>query len=317
MQQQQQQQRQNQSNANRARNDFNAARGVTVPVRSSTARSAPTTAITGSPTRNVSASEGRGFVSSKGMATLTRPLTPGEIKKGFTGKLTSDGRALVRFQGRVFAVPASGVSGLVKAPAASASARTPGGVTLAQKSQALAKRFVRAADPAPRVTSAELTASGSALAQKQPPGKVYSPTSSSIGFARVSDNGLGIARGNTRLFNPLTGAGPLGLKAKDFRSSTYTQQTLDASVILYRVHGGTAQEFGGYWTRLKPSSPLQAQLESGLETEWGNTAKELTSIRVPPGTVIYEGIAERQGRRPGGGNQVYLMSVDPSWKIEE
>jgi hypothetical protein len=31
------------------------------------------------------------------------------MKKGFTGKTTSDGRALVRFQGRVFAVPASRV----------------------------------------------------------------------------------------------------------------------------------------------------------------------------------------------------------------
>lgn len=53
-------------------------------------------------------------MSSGGIAKLTRPLTPAEAKKGFTGKVTADGRALVRFQGRVFAVPASTISGLVK-----------------------------------------------------------------------------------------------------------------------------------------------------------------------------------------------------------
>jgi hypothetical protein len=54
------------------------------------------------------------------MAKLSRPLTPAEVKRGFTGKVTADGRALVRFQGRVFAVPARGVSGLIK-PAANQS----------------------------------------------------------------------------------------------------------------------------------------------------------------------------------------------------
>lgn len=46
---------------------------------------------------------------SNGVAKLTRPLTPAEIKRGYTGKLTADGRALVQFQGRVFAVPAARV----------------------------------------------------------------------------------------------------------------------------------------------------------------------------------------------------------------
>lgn len=44
---------------------------------------------------------------SNGVAKLTRPLTAAEMKRGYTGKQTEDGRALVKFQGRVFAVPAS------------------------------------------------------------------------------------------------------------------------------------------------------------------------------------------------------------------
>lgn len=49
---------------------------------------------------------------SNGVARLARPLTGAEISRGFTGKVTGDGRALIRFQGRVFAVPASRIYGL-------------------------------------------------------------------------------------------------------------------------------------------------------------------------------------------------------------
>lgn len=58
------------------------------------------------------------MVFSNGVARLTRPLTPAEISRGFTGKVTPNGRALIKFQGRIFAVPASRVSGLTAKPAA-------------------------------------------------------------------------------------------------------------------------------------------------------------------------------------------------------
>jgi len=41
-----------------------------------------------------------------------RSPTPSDIQKGFTGKVTADGRALVRLQNQILAVPASRVSGL-------------------------------------------------------------------------------------------------------------------------------------------------------------------------------------------------------------
>lgn len=42
-----------------------------------------------------------------GVVRLTRPPTPAEMRRGFTGRVTPDGRALVRFNGRVYAVPAA------------------------------------------------------------------------------------------------------------------------------------------------------------------------------------------------------------------
>lgn len=53
-----------------------------------------------------------GVTISGGVAKMARPLTPAEIQRGFTGRVTADGRALIKYQGRVFAVPASRVSGL-------------------------------------------------------------------------------------------------------------------------------------------------------------------------------------------------------------
>lgn len=56
---------------------------------------------------------------SNGVAKLNRQPTPGEAKRGFTGKVTADGKALVKFQGRIYSVPASRIG--VRAPQAATS----------------------------------------------------------------------------------------------------------------------------------------------------------------------------------------------------
>jgi hypothetical protein len=48
---------------------------------------------------------------SNGVAKLNRAPTPGELRRGFTGKVTQDGRALVKVNNRVLAVPVSRVGG--------------------------------------------------------------------------------------------------------------------------------------------------------------------------------------------------------------
>ncbi len=115
-------------------------------------------------------------------------------------------------------------------------------------------------------------------------------------------------------YNGMNGPGPLGPKiANTFRSGTYTQRTTTEPTTLYRVWGGKAGELGPYWTSTPPAGPYQAMVDSALLPSWGNTMTQVTTIRVPPGTVIFEGVAAPQGALVGGGSQVVIPRVDPSW----
>ncbi len=53
-----------------------------------------------------------GTAISTGVVKAPRNPTPSEIQKGFIGRVTADGRALVKFQNRILAVPATRISGL-------------------------------------------------------------------------------------------------------------------------------------------------------------------------------------------------------------
>jgi RHS repeat-associated protein len=108
--------------------------------------------------------------------------------------------------------------------------------------------------------------------------------------------------------------GPLPAEiANTFRGGSYSQVTLQSETTLYRVSGGTADSMGGFWTRTPPQGPVQAQIDLALNPQWGNTAQNVTTIRVPAGTVIYEGAAATQGGLLGGGSQVYIPKVQPGW----
>jgi hypothetical protein len=125
------------------------------------------------------------------------------------------------------------------------------------------------------------------------------------------------AANSARHWNPLNGPGPLGNKvAATFRGASYTESVTSEATTLYRVHGGKASELGPYWTRTAPAGPLQSQIDSALLPEWGNTAQNVSRIQVPSGTRIFEGFAAPQGGLVGGGNQVFIPHVDPSWIIK-
>jgi hypothetical protein len=117
-------------------------------------------------------------------------------------------------------------------------------------------------------------------------------------------------------FGPATGVEPLGESvANTFRGGSYTQSVLGEELTLYRSYGGTAGPLGPYWTRTAPTGPLQATMDSALNPAWGNTAQNMATIRVPAGTTIYEGFAAPQGSLLGGGSQVYIPKVNPSWVV--
>ena len=106
--------------------------------------------------------------------------------------------------------------------------------------------------------------------------------------------------------------------ANIFRSSSYARTELTEATALYRVYGDKAKQLGSCWTRTRPTGPLQSQLDSALNPEWGNSATKVARIQVPAGTTICEGVAVAQpiaggGSLPAGGSQVYIPRVDPSW----
>lgn len=82
------------------------------------------------------------------------------------------------------------------------------------------------------------------------------------------------------------------------------------------MYSDPSRQLGQYWTRVKPSGPVQSIVDSGLNPSWGNRATDVVQIRVPAGETIFEGIAAPQGGLVGGGNQVYLPKPpNSSWVL--
>jgi len=111
--------------------------------------------------------------------------------------------------------------------------------------------------------------------------------------------------------------GPLAPEvANTFRSGTYTATKLSEATTLYRVYGGRAAQLGKYWTRVSPAGPVQAIIDLALKPIWGNSAVNVVKIQVPAGTTIFEGYTAAQGALVGGGQQVVVPRVDPTWVVK-
>ncbi len=129
--------------------------------------------------------------------------------------------------------------------------------------------------------------------------------------------------GNGVKYSPVN-PGPLSEDvANSFNGATYTERILTEDTIMYRVSGGNAKEVGSYMSMTPQGGGLQSQLDLALNPAWGNTTENVTKVVVPKGTTIYEGIAAPQniyddlgnviGTLPGGGNQVYIPTVEAGW----
>ena len=222
------------------------------------------------------------------MARISRPLTPGEIQRGFTGKITPDGRALIKFQNRILTVPASRVSGSPRPAPAGQGSRQATKWT-AQQQAVIASRTA----------------------------KLLTSTSSNSVASRIEKVRLSRAEvGHFRSFGPMN-KGPLPKDISDtFRSGAYVERSLPRDTVLYRVISDDGNPAGSYWTSSKPQGPLQAVSDSALDQSWGNRATKLVTARIPANTIVYEGFAAGQGGLPGGGNQIYIPKVNQNW-IEE
>jgi hypothetical protein len=148
------------------------------------------------------------------------------------------------------------------------------------------------------------------------------------------------AHGDTvrRRWTPADEAGPLteGYPANTFRSGTYDQVVLAQDTRMYRGVTPGGKPNGGFWTREKPTGPLQSQLDSALLPEWkldpnvrGRKVTEPQATHfvesiLPKGTVVYEGAAGHQvgsafpeSSLVGGGPQVYVKVVPLKWVAPE
>jgi hypothetical protein len=148
-----------------------------------------------------------------------------------------------------------------------------------------------------------------------------------VGYAdeagNVSRVFVGARRGPLSRLEDVVGHDP----TTTFRSGQYLVRTTDAPTTLYRV-GARGRPLGSYWTAVRPKGPGQAQMDHALRPDWGNTAQEVTEIRLPAGQTIYEGVAGPQPLRPGGsaaptssgllggGHQVFVPNVPADWIIE-
>lgn len=130
---------------------------------------------------------------------------------------------------------------------------------------------------------------------------------------------------DVQYFGPLL-EGPLPKAVADsFRSSTYVQGVLKEDRILYRVASSRKGLAGSFLTAEKPLGKLQVIGDAALIPEYGNSASLVATLRIPKGTVIFEGVVGPQqsmmqgafrtdrtvqelfNRAPlGGGSQIYL-----------
>ncbi len=111
-----------------------------------------------------------------------------------------------------------------------------------------------------------------------------------------------------------------GTLADTFRSGSYFTYQSTQPVSLYRVTGRPHRQgdrIGRFWTRDKPSGPVQAIIDSALDPTWGNLGTYWTKVEVPAGTIVHEGVAASQRGLVGGGNQIVIEGVFPSWITEQ
>lgn len=71
--------------------------------------------------------------------------------------------------------------------------------------------------------------------------------------------------------------------AATFRGGSYSATVLKTDIIVYRSFGGGAKPVGSYWSRIKPTGPLQAQIDSALNPAWGTQPRERFLRESPQG----------------------------------
>lgn len=273
-------------------------------------------------------------VFSNGIAKLTRPLTPGEAKRGFTGKLTGDGRALVKFQGRVFAVPAARVG--IKVPKTETSGAALATSWSPQKQASISGAIQKLATggegggsggkpPGSAPCDPRKSLSCNFNTQAAKPGVAITALSPGI-QARIDE-----AQAAKRFPGRLNYSADFERDQKEFRVGfKKKKEILEKEMVLVQYHDANLKIGEGrsakWWTshlegnKITTVNDIHQKL--ALPQEWGERGA-VSIAKIPAGTeveYIQGGAANQTGKNgneyTGGGEQFRFKTFDPAWIIQ-
>jgi RHS repeat-associated protein len=132
-------------------------------------------------------------------------------------------------------------------------------------------------------------------------------------------------------FNMIDNPGPLaklaGNPAGNFASGKYNAITLEDDLILYRggAAGGGRNGLGQWFTRESPVSRVEVRIDNAVRPQWidprtgvltgRSPIESVYSVRIPKGTVVYEGpVGYQTGVHVGGGGNMQIFVQEP-WEI--
>lgn len=110
--------------------------------------------------------------------------------------------------------------------------------------------------------------------------------------------------------------------ADTFRGGTYNTVVTSEPTFLYRAYSDPARKYSPYWSRVKPTGPVQATVDSALAPSFHNKATNWVKIEVGSGTTLHEGVVgkiddlERGAALLGGGDQVFLNNIRITKEME-
>jgi RHS repeat-associated protein len=175
-------------------------------------------------------------------------------------------------------------------------------------------------------TGALLSSASSSSSSGAVPPEANGSTPTTGGFdPNDKEDEFGVKGEDWKRFDPMNGPGPLNKDAQTFRSATYYETKLAEDLVVHRQYGGNdatgAGAIGNWWTTKPISGPMQGQMDSAILPEWGNTLQNVSTAHIPAGTTVYVGYAGPQTassgvlQLAGGGVQIYIPGVNPTWMI--
>lgn len=91
----------------------------------------------------------------------------------------------------------------------------------------------------------------------------------------------------------------------NFTGGNYYLVTPKENVVLYRLYGGKAGEYGQYWSTEPRDGNLGYRMDAAVLQQW-NSMDKTAVLFVPAGVHMYEGKVSRQANFLGGGWQVFI-----------